>query len=117
MEPAAPGQPLDGRDLPPLKFDRQGQAAQHGGAVHEHGAGAALPELAAVLGARQAEILAQHLEEGLVHRHDRITVFSVDPERQGGLHARALPFPPDLVPAGRAGPAAGPSAASAADNA
>src|SRR5438132_969430 len=51
MQDAIAGQALHGRHVTALAFDGQGQAGQHGPAVHEHGAGPALSELAAVLGA------------------------------------------------------------------
>ncbi len=61
--------PLDGHDRGRrLDLDRQGEAAQHWQAVDEHGAGAALAELAAVLRAGEVEVFAQDLEQGLVHR-------------------------------------------------
>src|SRR5438132_6134905 len=51
MQDAIAGQALHRRHVTALAFDGQGQAGQHGPAVHEDGAGPALPELAAVLGA------------------------------------------------------------------
>ena len=86
---AAIGHPLHRLDLAALALDGQGQAGQHGLAVHQHRAGAALPQLAAVLGAREVEVLAQHLEEGLVDGDQNLALLTVDPERQQRLHRRS----------------------------
>ena len=82
----------------------------------EDGAGAALAELAAVLGAGQTALLAQHLEEGMVGREDHSVVLAVHPqaERDGlRVHgsagrAREVPDPvpppaPPLYPRPRSG--------------
>ena len=58
--------PFDRLDAAALALDRQHQAGEHRLAVDEHRARAALAELAAVLGAGEVEILAEHLEQGLV---------------------------------------------------
>ena len=66
----AVGQAFDGHDgRRRLVLDGQRQAGQDRLAVDQHGAGAALAELAAVLGAGQVEIFAQHLEQRLVDRN------------------------------------------------
>ena len=64
-------QALDGLDRPPLHLGGERQAGEHRLAVDQHGAGAAFAELAAVLRAGQAELLAQHLEQGVVDRERR----------------------------------------------
>src|SRR5262249_36662222 len=61
-------------------------ARQHRLAVHQHRAGPALPQLAAVLGAGQREVLAQHLEEGFVDGDDDLALLPVDLEREPSLH-------------------------------
>ena len=95
MEAAAVGHALHGLDLPSLAFDGQGQAGQHRLAVDQDGAGAAFPELAAVLGAREIEVFSQDLEQGLVHGHDHVPGLAIDRERQLRLHTsppgRAVP--------------------------
>ena len=66
METAVFDQPLDGRDLPSARLGGEHQAGEHGLPVDENRARAALTELAAVLRARELQVLAQHLEERLV---------------------------------------------------
>src|SRR5262249_2491135 len=51
-------QPLDRDDRTPLALDRKRQAGEDRTPLHEDRAGAALPELAAVLRPREPEILA-----------------------------------------------------------
>ena len=91
MEAAALGHALDRQDLPAAEVRRQGEAGEHGLAVHEHRAGAALAELAAVLRADQAEILAQYLEEGLVDRHEHVVRLAVDRQGEPALHPYSCP--------------------------
>src|SRR5215471_9441108 len=86
MEVAAIGHTLDGLDGAPLRLDGQGQAGQHGLAVDEHGAGAALPELASMLGAREPEVFAQDLEERLVDADHQLPCLAIDRERELRLH-------------------------------
>ena len=86
VEPAAVGHALDGLDLASLALDGQRQAGEHRLAVDQHGARAALAQLAAVLGAGEVELLAQHLEQGLVRRREDIALFPVDLERQERGH-------------------------------
>src|SRR6266851_3174520 len=64
--------PLDGRDRAAFDLDRQQQAAQLRPSVHEDTACPAFAQLAAVLGAGQLHVLAQHLEKGLVHRQQQL---------------------------------------------
>ena len=72
-------QPLDGVDARgPSHSSAEHEAGEHRLAVDQHGAGAALAELAAVLGAGQAEVLAQHLEQGLVGREEDVLLLAVD---------------------------------------
>src|SRR6266850_137027 len=86
VQPGAVGHALDGRDLALLEVGRQRDARQHRRAVDEHGAGAALPELAAVLGADEIEVLAQHFEERLVDGHEQLARFAVDAEADANVH-------------------------------
>src|ERR1700730_12692920 len=87
VEATAVGHALDVLDVSPLDLHGQRQTRQHGLTVHEHGAGATLAQLAPVLGARQAEVLAQHLEQGLVDGDDHVARLTVDRQRELSLHA------------------------------
>src|ERR1051325_1884281 len=78
---AAGGQPLDRLDAPSRAGEAQDQTREHRRAVHQHGAGAALTQLAAVLRAREAQVLAQHLEQGLVRREGHLDGLAVHVER------------------------------------
>ena len=60
---AAGGQPLDGDDVAARRLQRQHQAGVDRRAVHQHRAGAAVAVAAALLGAGQAEPVAQQLEQ------------------------------------------------------
>ncbi len=64
MQLAVPGQALDRDDAIAVAGDGQRQAGIHPHAVHQHGAGAALAVVAALLGAGQAEMVAQRIEQG-----------------------------------------------------
>ena len=86
MEAPGAGHPLDRPDLGLLALDGEGEAREHRLAVEEHGAGPALAELAAVLGPGQPEVLAQHLEQGLVDRDRDLVGLAVHPESQKGPH-------------------------------
>src|SRR5262249_35173951 len=66
MQARGPGHPLDGLDRPALALEAQDEAREDRLSVDQHGARAALAELAAVLGARQVHVLAQDLEQRLV---------------------------------------------------
>jgi hypothetical protein len=63
MQLAVLGQALDGRDLRALAGDRQRGAALHRLAVDMDDAGPALAGIAADMGASQAELVAQELDE------------------------------------------------------
>ena len=69
-------------DAAALALHGQRQAGEHGLPVDEDRAGAALAELAAVLGAGEVEILAEHLEERLVGGGDQVPRLAVDGEGQ-----------------------------------
>ncbi|GAU67125.1 putative short-chain acyl-CoA dehydrogenase [Streptomyces sp. NBRC 110611] len=58
-------QPLDGDDLAALDLSGGDETRTHGHAVEPDGARPALALLAGVLRARQAEPLAQHVQQGL----------------------------------------------------
>ena len=82
MEPAVGDQPFDGRDVAAGALDAEHQAREHRLPVEQHRAGAALAELAAVLGAAQVQILTQHLEERLVRRERDLGRLAVDGQRE-----------------------------------
>src|SRR5207302_3659710 len=73
-------QTLDGRQLPTLRLEWQEQAAQLRLAVRQHRAGPALAQLAAVLGAGQLQVFAEHLEQRLVNRQVELQVLAVHTE-------------------------------------
>jgi hypothetical protein len=66
-------QALDGHHIAPVRPRGQDQAPVHSAAVKQDGAGAALAVVAALLGARQIEVLAQQIQQ----RHARIDVFEL----------------------------------------
>jgi hypothetical protein len=68
MQFAAPSEPLDGGDGPALQRGGQSEASEHPAAIHVNRAGAALPMIATLFRAREAEMLAQGIEQG----HTRI---------------------------------------------
>ena len=69
---------LDGHDVAGVAFEREEQAGQRRRPIHQHRAGAAFAELAAVLRARQIQILAQDLEQRLVGIERDLPRFTVD---------------------------------------
>src|SRR5262249_18414379 len=88
------------------------EARQHGLSVEEHGACAALAELAAVLRSAEAEILTQNFEERLVRRERDLCFFAVDRQNdvrvvihKPGLQPRSRP--PGPQPRGRTAPPRG----------
>jgi hypothetical protein len=80
VEGALAGHALDRRDLAALAFDRQREARQDGQAADEDGAGAALAQLAAVFGAHEAEVLAEHLQQRVVDGGQDLAVLPVHPQ-------------------------------------
>src|SRR5205085_1661825 len=60
--------------------EAEDEARQHGRSIQQHGARAALPELAAVLGAGESEVFAQHFEQGLMRRERDLGGFVVQGE-------------------------------------
>jgi hypothetical protein len=92
VEFAVVAQPLDGGDLAALQLLSQQQAGQGRLAVHKHRAHPALPQLAAVLGPHQPQVLPQDLQEGAVRWDEHPVVLAVDPKPYRPLH----PHPPGL---------------------
>ena len=91
----AVGQPLDRDDLAPLGLAGEHQAGADERAVEVDRAGAALALLAGVLGARQAEPLAQHVEQALA-LPDVVGLAPLAVDRAAPAASRGLP--PVLVP-------------------
>src|SRR5262245_21121632 len=90
MQLGAAGKAFHGLDAAPLALHRQHEAGELRLAVEQYGAGAALAELAAVLGAGEGEVLAQDLEQRLVRGEGRLHRLAVDAQIQlhVALHRR-----------------------------
>ena len=91
MEAAVARHPLDRGDLAPGELRGQGQAREHGLAVHEDRAGPALAELAPVLGAGEPEVLTEDLEQGLVDGDEDLVGLAVDRQREPSFHPHSCP--------------------------
>ncbi len=92
-----PRQPFDRRHGPSVVVDGQGETGEHGLAVDEHGACAALAELAAVLRAGELQVLAQHFEQRFSSVDERLGPLAVHGERQAspadpGIDGHIRPF-------------------------
>src|SRR5688572_28837442 len=83
VERSAPRHSLDGLDAPVRVGDGQRETGQDRGAVDEHGARAALAQLAAVLGAREVELFAEDLEQRFLWCKGDLHALPVDGE--GGV--------------------------------
>jgi hypothetical protein len=81
METGVIGQALDGGHMVAVVGDGEGEAAVDTTATDEHGAGAALAVVAALLGAGQAELLAEQVEQGEAGVDDECVVDTVDADR------------------------------------
>src|SRR5436190_14511075 len=88
IELGAAAETFDGVDRLAFALERKHQAGELGFAIDEHCAGAALAELAAVLGAGEAEVFAQHLEQRLVRRERSVVRLAVG--RKWKVHPRHL---------------------------
>jgi hypothetical protein len=88
MEASVRHQPFDGDDVAPCALEGEEQARQGRLAVDQHGARAAFPELAPVLGPGQLEVFAQHFKERLVPVNQRLDPLRVDRQRETRLGAR-----------------------------
>src|SRR5207247_595251 len=75
-------QSFDGLDRPPFAIEGEREAGEHGHAFHQHRAGAAFPELAAVLGAGEVQVLAQHFEQRLVRGEGNLLLLAVHAQRE-----------------------------------
>src|SRR5262245_52935957 len=72
---------LDGLDLGALGFDREHEARAHHSAVDHYGAGAAIAGGAALLGAGEHQLVAQHVEQGLLRLAQELVLVAVDRRR------------------------------------
>src|SRR5207249_2773180 len=80
MESLPPRHAFHRLNVSAFALDAEVQTGENRPFVYEHGAGAAFPELAAVLRARQAQVLAQDLEKRLVRREGGLDGLAVDAE-------------------------------------
>ena len=95
MESGGAGDPFDGLDAPALALEPEHEAGEHGLAVDQNGARAALAELATVFGSRQAEVLAKDLQERLVRSERGFRRFAVEDEAHEGARGfRSAVFSP-----------------------
>ena len=87
MSVTALRQSLDGENFRLLELDRKGETGEHRLSVDEHGAGAALSELAAVLGSGEPQIFSQDFEKRLVRGDGDLFEFPVDAKPQQHVFA------------------------------
>jgi len=66
----------------PFAIEREREAGKHRHAVDHHRAGAALAELATVLGSGEIHVLAQDFEKGLIRREGNLLRLAVDLQRE-----------------------------------
>ncbi len=85
-------QPLDGDDLGLLVRDGEGQAAIDAPPVEQDGAGAALPVVAALLGACECEPLAQRIQQSGAGINGQMVGGPVHPQRDFKVHRICLSF-------------------------
>jgi hypothetical protein len=84
-------EPLDGRDLGAVGLWREQHAALHRRAVQEHGAGAAVPGVAADVGSGQVEVVADEVDEQLARLDLALVALAVDRQPDRVLaHAASL---------------------------
>src|SRR2546427_209330 len=81
MQPTALRHPLDRLHPAPGAREAEHQAGEHRTRIHEHRAGAALAQLAAVLRAGEAQVLAQHFEQRLVRCERDLDGLAVELQR------------------------------------
>src|SRR5436190_3851664 len=80
MQRGAGGEALHRRHLAAFALHRQGQTGKHGPTVEQNRAGPALPQLATVLGAHEAQLLAEHLEQRVMHGREGLPLLAVHPQ-------------------------------------
>src|SRR5947207_492061 len=94
VERLAVGQPLDGLDRVAVHLGREQQARSHSGAVDDDGARPAHAVLAAEVGAREVEVVAQEVRQGLAHLDGLLVGPSVDGDADRPLDHRRSPVEP-----------------------
>ena len=82
------GESLDRDHLCAVVRDGERQAGVDAAAIEQHGAGAALAVVAALLGAGEPELLAQHVEQGTARIHGERQRLAVDQQLNLGPHDR-----------------------------
>jgi hypothetical protein len=87
-------QPLDGDDLGILVRDGEGQAAIDASPIEQDGAGAALPVVAALLGAGESEPLAQRIQQRGGRINGQPVGRPVHPQRDLKVHCVYISFGP-----------------------
>src|SRR5579885_1361788 len=78
MQLAAGGEALDGLDRVPFGLDGEHQARAHETPVQDHAAGAAVAGAAAFLAPGEVELVAEHVEQGLLRLAEEIGLLAVD---------------------------------------
>src|SRR5216683_7548774 len=90
MQLVALGDALDGLDLVAFRLGPEHQTRANDLAVDDDGAGAAITRAASFLAARQVELVAQHIEQGLLRLAEELDGLTIDDGRYVGLgHGRS----------------------------
>src|SRR5262245_33889754 len=95
----AGGQALDGADLGAVGLHAEHQARPGRAAVHQYGAGAADPVLAAQVRAGIAQVVAQHVGQGPARLHGEFVLTPVDAQVDAVHVLHAAPSPAGARPA------------------
>jgi hypothetical protein len=81
------GKPLDRDDLGILMRDGESETTVHASAVEQHGAGAALPVVAALLRAGEPKVLAKYVKERRSGIDGQLVDCSIYPQVDGKIHS------------------------------
>jgi len=81
MQSSIRDEPFHGHHASPVTLDAEHEAREHRLIVEQHGAGAALPELAAMFRAAQVQVFTEHLEERFVRSERDFGRLAVDGQR------------------------------------
>src|ERR1700688_582154 len=101
VELGAPRQAFDRLDRVTLGLDRKHQARADEAAVDDHAAGAAIAGAATFLAARQVELVAQRVQEGLLRLAQEFGGLAVDGRRYVMLGHRRSPARSNAIVAAR----------------
>jgi len=85
VEPSVADQPFDRRHVAAAAVDAENETRQYRLTVEQHGARAALAELAAMLGAAQIQVFTQDLEQRFVRRERDLGRFAVHGQGDGAV--------------------------------